>query len=293
MFESIGRSWEIAKLSFNVVKSDKEMLLFPLLAGIFSLLFIVAMVFPTIITGFLISGLDESVVDLAIYAILFLVYLGLAAIATFFNVCVVYTTKKRFEGGDSKFFEAIGFAFSRLPVIIAWAIVSATVGIILNILSSQAEKMGAVGQIVMKIFVSLLGAAWGILTIFVVPSLVYENVGPFEAIKKSASVLKKTWGESLTRHFALGMAQFICLFVGLVIGSVLIIGSTMIHPALMLVMIGVLILYILGVILLFNVLNSVFNTALYVYAEKGIVPSMFTQETLQNAFQTKQKKGLL
>jgi len=200
MFESIGRSWEIAKLSFNVVKSDKEMLLFPLLAGIFSLLFIVAMVFPTIITGFLISGLDESVVDLAIYAILFLVYLGLAAIATFFNVCVVYTTKKRFEGGDSKFFEAIGFAFSRLPVIIAWAIVSATVGIILNILSSQAEKMGAVGQIVMKIFVSLLGAAWGILTIFVVPSLVYENVGPFEAIKKSASVLKKTWGESLTRH---------------------------------------------------------------------------------------------
>ena len=145
MFESVGRSWEITKLSFNVVKSDKKMLLFPLLAGIFSLLFIIVMIFPTIITGFLISGLDESIADIAILAILFLIYLGLAAIATFFNVCVVYTAKKRFEGGESKFMETIGFAFSKLPTIIAWALVSATVGVILKLLSDQAGKMGAGG----------------------------------------------------------------------------------------------------------------------------------------------------
>lgn len=53
MFESFSRSWEITKLSFNVIKKDKELLLFPLLAGIFSIIFLVTMLFPSIITSFL------------------------------------------------------------------------------------------------------------------------------------------------------------------------------------------------------------------------------------------------
>ena len=290
MFESLGRSWGITKLSMSVVKSDKELLLFPLFAGFFSLLFMILMVFPVLFTS-LLSGVAEGPLsDLIFYAIVFVIYLGLAFIATFFNVCVVYTAKKRFEGGNSTFGEALGFAFSRLPVIIGWALVSATVGLILRILFDLANNLGPIGKLVMNIVISILGGVWGIITLFVVPALVYDNLGPMAAIKKSTQILSRTWGESLVRHFALGGAMAILLFVGIIVGIILAIVGIMISPIVFFVVIGLLVLYVLGLILLFNVLNSVYNTALYVYAEKGVVPSLFTQESLQGAFESKPKK---
>ena len=72
--------------------------------------------------------------------ILFLTYLGLAFIATFFNVCVVYTTKKRFEGGNATFGESVEFAFSKIHLIFAWSLVAATVGLLLRILDNIADN---------------------------------------------------------------------------------------------------------------------------------------------------------
>jgi len=97
LFETFSRSWKITKLSFDVIMKDKELLLFPLLAGIFSTLFMVAMLFPSIITSFM-KGSGQSY-GITEYLIFFITYLGLAFIATFFNVCVVYTTKIRFGEG--------------------------------------------------------------------------------------------------------------------------------------------------------------------------------------------------
>ena len=41
-----------------------------------------------------------------------------------------------------------------------WAIVAATVGLILNILSSQARQRGGIMGFVSYMIISLLGAAW-------------------------------------------------------------------------------------------------------------------------------------
>jgi hypothetical protein len=66
------------------------------------------------------------------YAIIFLTYLGLAFIATFFNVCVVYTVKIRFEGGNATFMESLKFALSKIGLIFYWSLISATVGLVLT-----------------------------------------------------------------------------------------------------------------------------------------------------------------
>jgi len=89
MFDVLSRSWEITKLNFDVMKKDKELLLFPLFASIFSILFLIAMLVPSIITSFIENGAGPEVYGIVQYTILFLTYLGLAFIATFFNVCVV------------------------------------------------------------------------------------------------------------------------------------------------------------------------------------------------------------
>lgn len=97
MANAFSRSWEVTKLSFGVIKKDKEILFFPILSGIFSLIFMIGILFPTVIAALWAygSGVDSQLAwDTMYYLWLFLVYLGLAFIATFFNVCVVYTAKR-------------------------------------------------------------------------------------------------------------------------------------------------------------------------------------------------------
>ncbi|MFH1316807.1 MAG: DUF6159 family protein [Candidatus Woesearchaeota archaeon] len=285
-----ARSWEITKLCLNVIKADKEMMLFPLLGGLFSLIFLIAMVFPTIIVNIINnSGMSEISQGL-VYIIVFLTYLGLAFIATFFNVCVVYTAKTRFEGGNATFKDSISFALSRIHLIFVWSLVSATVGLLLHILDRIAEKLGQGGKIILLIVRSILGMVWSIITIFVVPVMVYENIGPIQAIKRSVETLKKTWGESLVRAFGLGLVQMLFFILGIVIGIIIIILSVMTGSLFAIIIgISIVVIYFVLMILFFSVLNTIFNTALYVYASKGKIPDGFSKEILQNAFRSGKK----
>jgi len=217
MFTVFKRSWHLTKLSFRVLLQDKEMLLFPLLGGLFSILYTAALLYPTIISD-IVQGADASQLTVIEYVLLFLVYFGLAFIATFFNVCVVYTTRTRFSGGDATFMDSIKFALSRIGKILAWSAVSATVGLILHAIDRAARRAGGVGATVLHVLRSVLGLAWSVITVFVVPVMVYENLGPFASIKRSVEALKKTWGESLIRHYGLGLMQGIVLFVGILVG---------------------------------------------------------------------------
>lgn len=290
MFDSLSRSWALTKLSWKVLVADKEMLLFPLLGGIFSLLFTAAVLWPTVI----VHGVEiaeqleadnaEAITWSALqYAGLFVTYFGLAFIATFFSVCTVYTTKTRLEGGDATFMESIRYAFSHLPAIAAWSFISASFGMLMRGLERAAERIPLVGGILLSILVGVLGLAWSVTTIFVVPAMVYRNEGPIDAFKASVDAITKTWGESLARHFGLGWIQGlvtllgICMFVPAILFTV----NT---PAIALSMLGLFIVYIIGVALTFSVMNSVFNTALFVYAQTGSCPGGWDGDLLQSAF---------
>jgi hypothetical protein len=283
-----GRSWQLTKLSFGVIKQDKEMLLFPLFAGIFSIAYAIGLLYPTVIVA--IMSHDGHVSTNAItalhYAIVFTAYLGLAFIATFFNVCVVYTTKTRFEGGNATFFGSIGFAFTKIHLIFAWSLVSATVGILMYLLDSIGERAGGGGRIILAIVRGIVGALWSIVTLFVIPAMVYEGLGPFKAIKRSVQTLKSTWGESLVRHYGLGLMQFLFMMLGAILAVGLFMGLAPLGSTGVVIAISVSVVYFLGVVLVFSVANGVFNTALYTYAN-GSPPSAFDHDTLSQAFVTK------
>ncbi len=178
------RSWEITKLSFGTIRKDKELLLFPLLAGIFSSIFAVAMIWPSIIVEFM-DQPDSFTMEVMEYLLVFFVYLGLALISTFFNVCVVYTAKTRFEGGNPTVGGTIRFAFSKFHLIIYWALMSATVGLILYAIENLARNLKGVGQGILRFIRGALALAWNIITIFVIPAMVFYGLSPTKAIKKS------------------------------------------------------------------------------------------------------------
>jgi hypothetical protein len=285
---AFSRSWMITKLSFAVINKDRELLVFALLSFVFSTAFAISMIFPSVLPTLVDGNFSRESLEVYQYAIIFLTYFGLAFIATFFNVCVVYTTKIRFEGGDATFGESFKFALSRIVVIVQWSLLSATVGLLLRILHNLASRLGKIGEIVAHIVIGLIGMAWSIVTIFVVPVLVYENIGPIDAIKKSAAVIKKTWGESLIRAIGLGLVQFLVFFLIIVItGAIAFVLTNQFGAWGLAVAIagGALLLLLTG--LVFSIATTIFNTALYVYANNSNVAPGFSEEVIRGAFKPK------
>src|SRR5207237_9612210 len=82
-------------------------------------------------------------------------------------------------------------------------LLSAAGGLILRAIAARAGMIG-------RIIAGFAGAAWGAITYLVVPVLIFEKVGPWAAVKRSGSLLRKTWGEAMGGYLTRG-AIFVLL----------------------------------------------------------------------------------
>ena len=227
----------------------------------------------------------------------FILYLGLAFFATFFNVCSVYTTRVRFEGGNATFMESIRFALGKIHGIFIWSLISATLGLLLRILDKVCQKaqesdnlvasiLGFIGRII----VSMFGVGWGLITAFVIPLMVYQDIGPIDAIKRSGAIFKKTWGESLIRDLGVGLIGSVITILGSAIFAGLgFLVAGMGKIAITTVIISG-IIYITLCVTIFSLLGIIFNTALFVYADKGVMPQGYSKEIMATTFRVADKK---
>lgn len=279
MFERLTTGWSLAKQSLKVLRLDKELLVFPILSGIACLLVLATFAIPLFLTGALENFTEENIGPTAKalgIATGFLYYFINYFIIIFFNSALVACAIIRLKGGDPVVSDGIGAAMARLPQIAGWALVAATVGMILKAIESRSER---VGQIVS----SLLGMAWTIVTFFVVPVLVVEKKGPVEAVKRSTAIMKQTWGESLAANFGVGLITLLGMLAGfalIVPGGMLLQSSAWLGG----VLIAAGILWILAVSLIASALNSILVAALYIYAAEGKPPEHFDSEMIHKAF---------
>jgi hypothetical protein len=279
-----ARSWAITRTSVEIVRKDREMLWFPVLATLFSILFSVALIVPTLVLNvFGQASVGRAAVGPLQIVVLFATYFGLACIATFFNVCVVYTTRVRLEGGDATFMDSIKFAFSRLHLILGWSFVSASVGILLHALETLAERAGLAGKVLLWILRAVLATAWSLVTVFVIPSMVYRELGPIDAMRDSIATLKRTWGEGVVGYFGVAIAGFVCALapIAVIVGGVFLATQV---PAAGLVVCAVGFLGFVGVLLFFGVISTVYKTVLYHWATTQVAPMGFDPGALTAAF---------
>jgi hypothetical protein len=282
---AFSRSWMLTKLSFRVIGQDKELLLFPLIAMVLSVGYLLALLFPTL---WLEMSRDGSIEwGAADIIVTFIAYLGLAFIGTFSNMCIVYTAKTRFEGGDATFGESVKFTLGRIHQVLGWAAVSATVGTLLYAIDNVAQRMGGIGKIVVGIVRSLLGMVWSVITLFVIPSMVYRGTGPIDAIKDSMRVLKQTWGESLVRSIGFGLVQFLFLFLGGLAFTGMFMAAAAAGDTAVLAVFVLALVYFIGVIFLFLLAEMIFNTALYAFASNGHMAPGYDRDLLQSALRSK------
>jgi hypothetical protein len=278
MFERISTGWNLAKQSLQVLRLDKELLVFPLVSSITCLFVMATFAVPMFLTGaFEIPDEGLSATQKVWFGVLgFLYYFVSYFVVIFFNSALVGCAIIRLKGGDPVVKDGIGAATARLPQIAGWALVAATVGFILKVIESRSQKFGAIVS-------GLLGMAWSITTFFVIPVVVVEKTGPIDAIKRSVSIMKKTWGESLAANFGIGMITFLACLLGIlpIAGGVALLGSSAVLGG---VLIGLGVLWILIVSLISSALGSIVVAALYVYAAEDKMPAHFDEGLIRTAF---------
>ncbi|MDM8007569.1 MAG: DUF6159 family protein [Phycisphaerae bacterium] len=276
----ITNGLNLARASWEVIKLDKEMLLFPVLSGLACLVVLASFAVPLIGSDYLqtITEEEQAAQNPLLWVLLFCFYFANYFVIVFFNVGLVSCAMIRFDGGNPTVMDGLRAAFARLPQIMSWALLSATVGVILKAIESRSSKAG-------KIASGLLGMAWGISTYFVVPVLAVERVGPFEAIKRSLSILRKTWGEALVSNISISLIVFLAILVccvPAVLGGLA--TASYNTPAYLIGGAAVTIVLIILVSLISSVLNVVIVAALYHYASTGNSPRGFDDGALQQAF---------
>lgn len=195
----LSNSWALVKASADVLRLDKELMVFPLLSGIATVLVTASFFVPVVALGGLevLAREDGSYLG---YALGFAYYLVLYTVMFFFNSALVGAALIRLDGGDPTVSDGLAIASKRMGAIVGYAAVAATVGVVLRAIS---ERSGIVGRIV----VGLVGMAWTLATYLAVPVLVTRDVGPIDAVKESAALFKKTWGEQVAGNFGMGWAM--------------------------------------------------------------------------------------
>lgn len=272
--------WALAVQSWRVLMLDKELLVFPLLSGISCFL-----VLASFAAGILVSGIGQRETgpsETLTWIVVFAYYFANYFVIVFFNSALVACAMIRFRGGDPTVADGLRAASARIAQIMAWALLAATVGVILRMIE---ERVALVGRIV----IALLGAVWTIAAYFVVPVLVVEKVGPIEAFKRSAMIIKNTWGESLVSNVGIGLATFLA--------AAALIIATAVFTAMLWMMTGSAAILVAGgaaiVVLLVlwalvsSALSSIVLSALYLYASEQKVPDAFGGIGLEGAFAPK------
>lgn len=276
MFATIGHTFALMKTSWRVLMKDRELILFPIMSGIVLLVVAGGFLIVAASTGTL-DRLDAAaqagsgeeaqaadyVLGAALYAVAYFVVI-------FFNAALVAAALERLRGGDPNVGSGLRHAAAHLPAIIGWAIIAATVGLILQIARSRTDNF--LGRIAL----SIVGGVWAYMTFFVIPVLVAEGVGPIESIKRSGSLFRKSWGRQFAASFGFGLVYIVAVLIAFV-------------PAALVFAIAPIAGIVLGVFTLsiaigtVQALEGIFKAALYEFAN-GESPLEFDRSDLEGAY---------
>lgn len=282
MAGKFARSWALMKASAGVLRADKSLLIFPLLAGLCSVVVAASFLLPVVLAmvGHH-ADVDERRFSPLYYVVLFAFYLVQYFVIAFFNTALVGVALARLRGEPAGLADGFALARARVGSIFGYALIAATVGLLLRMLQ---ERLGLIGRFV----VGLLGLAWTVATFLVVPVLASEGIGPMDAVKRSAELLKRTWGENLIGNAGLGVVFGLVIFLVVLLFGALMVGAAATQSVVAMVLAGVLAVVafiLLGLVQ--STLQGIYSAALYRYAEAGEVGAGFDQVLLESAFRPK------
>ena len=279
-----SRSWELVEQSFAILRSDRQLMLFPVLSAVSC--FVVTAVIATGGAFLLLPARAAAIAagerfnpnQSPMFLLgMFTLYVVNYFVIVFFNVALVAVANSRLMGGSWTFKDGLELAWERKGTILEWALVAATVGVLLRTLE---ERLGLMGRLIMRI----IGIAWTLACYFVVPVLAFEDLTPIDALKRSSKLFRDTWGEKVIGGFSLSMVSLVLMLpgIGLPIAAAFLAGINGMMVGLILM-----VLYFLVLSVFMSAVGGIFNAALYRYACFKQVPPAFSEELIVSAWAPK------
>jgi hypothetical protein len=297
MAGQLARGWAMAKASYAVLRRCPKLAVFPVISGAVLLLTVGLLVLSLLpqarllypVTGPIWDKLGSSDAgQIEFYVAAFVVIYLLTVVAVFFNVALIHCALRCHAGQEPSVRDGIAAATTRLPQILGWALVAATVGVLLHVIEGiLRDKLGFLGSLIGGLF----EFGWTVVTYFVLPVLAVEGMGPIAAMRRSSAILRSKWGESLAGEVRFGLLGLLfglqalaLFFIGLAI--VLNYGATAIGglgPLLMALGVA----YGLATIVVLQALSTIFQAGVYLYATTGQVPRTLDPALVEGAFRSK------
>ncbi len=278
----IENGWLLTKACFKVLKEDKEILAFPILSTIFAVLLTLILLFPMGILA-MISDINGGL-NLLFYLFIFgyLVILGLVSL--FFKAAIITSATIRFTGENPSFSDGLKQPSKKIFKLMVWAVILVLANMFFSAIRGKKQNQSAPIAFARGAAAEVAETAWNLLTYFVIPIILFEELGIWDSIKESTSLFKKTWGENITAQFSVGGILFLIALVPGIIAILLIFSGT--AP---LILSGVLLF--LGMVIIIGILSTSLNgilvAALYSYARKNKVPPVFGKELVSGMFAKK------
>jgi hypothetical protein len=268
------------KASGEVLNANRRLMVFPVLSSLCTLIVAASFLLPAYASGTF-THLDRGHMTPGSAALLFVFYLVQYFIVTFFNSALVGAALIYLRGGNPTVGDGLGIAMSKLPSIFGYAVISATVGMVLRAIQ---ERAGFIGRWI----AGLLGVAFTLATFLVVPVLVNKDVGPIDAVKESAQLLKRTWGENLIGNVGIGLAFGLLTILVVLAGMALVFLAISTHSVSVVVAtVALCIAAVLTLAVIQGALHGIYSAAVYRYAEEGDAGIGFDKALVADAFKIK------
>ncbi len=257
-------TWKLVTRSFGVLMEYPKLMIFPVISA----LCVAAMSVPLLIAVFDTAGAAGERMPATTWVLGFLWYAGAAFIGTFFNCALAACAQMYFDGQEPEWGAGIHRASQRVHVILLWALLTATIGQFLRWVDSRAGWLG-------RVAIALVGISWNMATFLIVPVLIMEEGGVMDSLRRSAALLRQTWGEQLISGLAFGWIGLLATIPGLVLGALGMNG----YP----IFIGFAVLWFAGMFAAFTAASEIFTVVLYRYATTGQAAGGFDGQMLGSA----------
>ena len=274
-----SNSRELTRQSWAVLKDNRYLMAYPVVgiaAGIVP--------FGVMLGGVIFIATNRNWIGWGLVVVG--VYL-LTLVGTWIQAGLTVSAAAELEGGQSSLGHGLSTAMGRFGRLARWAFVSTVVGLILGVVRGN-DNGGIASVIFRNVLAATAGVMWQLITFFVMPAMMLDDLGMIDAIKKSASTFKQRWGTQLSGGVRIGgLIGLIVILPAmlLLVAGVLLTTAGSVAPGIGLAIVGLLALLIGGLIL--SAIRGVFSVVLYRYATRGVLEGGFTEEQLAGAVKAK------
>jgi hypothetical protein len=272
----VRTGWRLARASWSVLRADSSLAIYPAVA-----------IFVAMLAFWVVAGVGITVgqaVSAPLVTVAFLVAAIYAAVyvVVFFNVALAAAAQRSIDGHDTGLREGLMVARARRGIIARWALLQVALGMLVSAIGSLLNDSGA--RMVSSVVTATAGFAWSVATVFVIPVLALEGLGPRDAIARSIDLIRSRWGEAIVGRTGLGAVVFLFAVVPVLGLAVLATELDPVNPALAGVAYALFTVAVLAAAVLGSALSVIFRVELYRYATAGELTGAFARGDVEAAF---------